>query len=181
MRLTVTPMDLSEANAFVEAHHRHNDPVPGAKYALAVSDETGAVRGVAIVGIPKARMLCDGWTLEVNRTCTDGADNANSMLYGAAWRAAKAMGYRRLVTYTQQAESGASLRAAGWVKTRDLKPRKSWAESSTGARRDACDPVGTGGVPRSFWEIRIAGEPSFARRPKFQNAAEAAQPELWEA
>lgn len=173
-------MDLGEANAFVEAHHRHNAPVPGAKYALAVSDESGAVRGVAIVGIPKARMLCDGWTLEVNRTCTDGAANANSMLYGAAWRAAKAMGYRRLVTYTQQAESGASLRAAGWVKTRDLKPRKSWAESSTGARRDGCDPVGTGGVPRSVWEIRIAGEPSFARRPKFQNVAEAAQPELWE-
>ena len=180
MGLTVTPMDLSEANAFVEEHHRHNSPVPGAKYALAVSDESGAVRGVAIVGIPKARMLCDGWTLEVNRTCTDGADNANSMLYGAAWRAAKAMGYRRLVTYTQQAESGASLRAAGWVKTRDLKPRKSWAESSTGARRDACDPVGTGGVARSFWEIRITGEPIFARRPKFQTAAEAAQPALWE-
>ena len=176
----MTPIGLSEANAFVEAYHRHNDPVPGAKYALAVSDETGAVRGVAIVGLPKARMLCDGWTLEVNRTCTDGADNANSMLYGAAWRAAKAMGYRRLVTYTQQGETGASLRAAGWVKTRDLKSRKSWAESSSGARREACDPVGSGGVARSFWEIRIVGEHNFARRPKFETPAEAAQPALWE-
>ena len=114
MGLTVTPMDLSEANAFVEAHHRHNAPLPGAKYALAVSDHTGAVRGVAIVGLPKARMLCDGWTLEVNRVCTDGARNACSMLYGAAWRAAKALGYKRLITYTLPEEGGSSLKASGW-------------------------------------------------------------------
>lgn len=72
------------------------------------------VRGVAIVGRPVARNSDNGWTLEVNRVCTDGARNACSMLYGAAWRAAKALGYRRLVTYTLPAEGGASLRAAGW-------------------------------------------------------------------
>ncbi len=67
-----------------------------------------------MVGRPVARMSDDGWTLEVNRVCTDGARNACSMLYGAAWRAAKALGYRRLVTYTLPEEGGASLRAAGW-------------------------------------------------------------------
>jgi hypothetical protein len=69
---------------------------------------------VVIVGRPVARMLDNGWTLEVNRCCTDGTRNACSLLYGAAWRAAKALGYRRLITYTLPEEGGASLRGAGW-------------------------------------------------------------------
>lgn len=115
--IRVTPISLAEANAFVAQHHRHHAPVPGAKFCLAVSDASDAVRGVAIVGRPVARGLDDGWTLEVNRCCTDGTRNACSMLYGAAWRAAKALGYRRLLTYTMPEEGGASLRACGW---RDL-------------------------------------------------------------
>lgn len=111
--LAITPISLREANAFVSAHHRHHKPVRGAKFALAVSDEAGQVRGVAIVGRPVARMSDNGWTLEVNRCCTDGAKNACSMLYGAAWRAARALGYKRLVTYTLPEEGGSSLRAAG--------------------------------------------------------------------
>jgi hypothetical protein len=114
MGLQVTPINLDEANAFVELLHRHHNPVPGAKFCLAVSEDD-KVRGVAIVGRPVARHSDDGWTLEVNRCCTDGSRNACSMLYGAAWRAAKALGYRRLITYTLPAEGGASLRAAGWT------------------------------------------------------------------
>jgi len=112
--LSITPINLDEANAFVAEHHRHHRPVIGAKFAVAVSDEESQVRGVAIVGRPVARLLDDGWTLEVNRVCTDGARNACSMLYGAAWRAARAMGYKRLITYTLPEEGGSSLRAAGW-------------------------------------------------------------------
>ena len=111
--MEITPINLEEANAFVEKHHRHHRPVPGAKFSVAVSDG-GVVRGVAIVGRPVARNSDDGWTLEVNRCCTDGARNACSMLYGAAWRVAKAMGYRRLITYTLPEEGGASLRGSGW-------------------------------------------------------------------
>lgn len=70
--------------------------------------------GVAIVGRPVSRHLDDGWTLEVNRLCTDGTHNACSMLYAAAWRAARAMGYRRIVTYILDSESGTSLKASGW-------------------------------------------------------------------
>lgn len=113
MTLEITPLSIAEANEFVRVHHRHHQAVAGAKFAVAVSDETG-IRGVAIVGRPVSRVLDDGWTLEVNRCCTDGARNACSMLYGAAWRAAKAMGYRRVITYTLPTEGGASLRAAGW-------------------------------------------------------------------
>lgn len=114
MSLQVTPLSFAEANAFVSALHRHHKPVVGCKFCLAVSEDGGMVRGVAIVGRPVARHLDDGWTLEVNRCCTDGTRNVCSMLYGACWRAAKALGYRRLITYTLPEEGGASLRAAGW-------------------------------------------------------------------
>jgi hypothetical protein len=111
--LTITPITQREANAYVAQHHRHHKPVTGAIFCVAASDgET--VRGVAIVGRPVARALQDGWTAEVTRCCTDGARNACSMLYGAAWRAARAMGYRKLITYTLAEEGGASLRAAGF-------------------------------------------------------------------
>jgi len=113
MSLELVPLSLDEANAFVSEHHRHHQPVPGAKFCIGVARAEYIV-GVCIVGRPVARMLDDSWTLEVNRTCTDGSKNANSMLYGAAWRAAKALGYRKLITYTLPEESGASLRAAGW-------------------------------------------------------------------
>jgi len=111
--LSLVPVTLAEANAFVAVHHRHHRPVPGAKFCVGVATAENVV-GVAIVGRPVSRMLDDGLTLEVNRTCTDGTSNANSMLYGAARRAAWALGYRRLITYTLQKEGGASLRAAGW-------------------------------------------------------------------
>ena len=114
MGLMITPVNIDEANAFVAQHHRHHKPVTGAKFAVAVSDSAGQVRGVVIVGRPIARGNDNGWTLEVNRCCTDGAKNACSMLYGAAWRAARALGYLRLITYILCQESGVSLRAAGW-------------------------------------------------------------------
>lgn len=111
--LTIVPCALDEANAFVPRHHRHHKPTRGHKFSLGVSAGEKIV-GVAIVGRPVSRILDDGWTLEVNRTCTDGTRNANSMLYGAAWRAAKSLGYRRLITYSLPDEGGASLRGAGW-------------------------------------------------------------------
>ena len=113
MSLMLVPVSLAEANAFVAEHHRHHKPVPGMKFCVGVAEGEKIV-GVAIVGRPVARHLDDGWTLEVNRTCTDGTRNANSMLYGAAQRATFALGYKTLITYTLPEEGGASLRGAGW-------------------------------------------------------------------
>lgn len=110
--LRLVPTSLKEANEFVSQHHRHHKPCVGHKFSIAIADNE--VRGVAIVGRPVSRMADDGWTLEVNRCCTDGVKNGCSMLYGAAWRAAKAMGFKRLITYTLPNEGGTSLRAAGW-------------------------------------------------------------------
>lgn len=113
MSLELCPITLKEAARFVDANHRHHRAPRGALFAVgAVGAE--AIVGVAIVGRPVARALQDGWTAEVTRLCTDGSRNACSLLYGAAWRAARALGYRRLVTYTLATEPGASLRAAGW-------------------------------------------------------------------
>lgn len=113
MGLLTVPVTLREANALVERLHRHHEPARGCIFCLGVADGD-VVRGVAIVGRPVSRMLQDGFTAEVLRVCTDGARNACSMLYGAAWRGARAIGYRRLVTYTLPGEGGGSLRAAGW-------------------------------------------------------------------
>lgn len=115
-RLTIVPINLDEANEFVRQHHRHHDPVPGCKFCLVVAaGDPLTIHGVAIVGRPSARMLDKGWTLEVTRTCTDGTKNANSCLYGACWRAARALGYLKLITYNLPEEGGVSLTAAGWT------------------------------------------------------------------
>ena len=147
----VTPITFREACAFVAALHRHNKPPRGHKFSIGLK-AGGSLVGVAMVGRPVARHFDDGLTVEVNRTCTDGSKNANSMLYGAAWRAARAMGYRRIITYTQADESGVSLRAAGFQKVKELPARGSWADSSV-KLKGIRDEVGNGGVPRILWHI----------------------------
>lgn len=152
--MRVVPITLRKAKSFITSHHRHNKPPTGHKFSIGLQDDSGELIGVATAGRPVARHFDDGLTLEVNRTCTLGDRNANSMLYGAIWRCAKAMGYHRVITYTQADESGASLRGAGWVKVKELEPRKSWAESTQGELKDKRDPIGNGGVARVLWEIR---------------------------
>lgn len=149
MTLRVVPIGLRDANHFVEMWHRHHIPVRGMKFALAVADSDDVLRGVALVGRPVARHLDDGFTLEVNRTATDGAFNANSMLYAACWRAAKALGYTRLVTYTQEGESGASLKGAGWTVVGERAPRRGWTTPSRPR-----DDRGVDGIPRTLWEAQ---------------------------
>lgn len=113
MRLRVVSIELNEANAFVVEHHRHHRPVAGHKFSIGAALGNKIV-GVVIVGRPVARMRDDGETLEVTRLCTDGTKNACSFLYGAAARAAFALGYRRIGTYILASEPGTSLTAAGW-------------------------------------------------------------------
>ena len=66
MSLSLFPIPLDEANAFVAQHHRHHQPVVGHKYSIGCESD-GDVVGVAIVGRPVARGLDDGRTLEVTR------------------------------------------------------------------------------------------------------------------
>lgn len=118
------PLDLSEANQFVAELHRHHKPVVGHKFSLgAVKDDK--IVAVAIIGRPVARGRDDGLTLEVTRLCSDGTKNACSFLYGAAARAAFALGYKRIGTYILASESGTTLKAAGWRMIGEVKGR-SW-------------------------------------------------------
>lgn len=112
-RLSVTRIGLDEANAFVAEHHRHHQPVVGHLFSIGVALGDSIV-GVAIVGRPVSRMRDDGITAEVTRLCTDGTKNACSFLYGAAARAAFALGFKRIGTYILNTEPGTSLAASGW-------------------------------------------------------------------
>ncbi|MBB4930651.1 hypothetical protein F4561_001471 [Lipingzhangella halophila] len=144
MGLRIVPVSLRDAGEYVAVWHRHHPRPPrGHKFSLGVCNAQGYLVGVAIVGRPVARGLDDARTLEVTRLATDGTANACSKLYGAAWRATRALGYDRLVTYTQHGESGASLRAAGWRPAAALPPRESW--NRPGA-------AGSGATARMRWE-----------------------------
>lgn len=147
MSLRIVPVSFADACAFVAAHHRHHAAPVGHKFSLGVADGAQLV-GVAIVGRPVSRVLAaEGGTLEVIRSATDGTRNANSMLYGACRRATFALGYDRLITYTQDGESGASLRAAGYRVIAQRPPRKGW---DTPSRPRGI--TGTENVARTLWE-----------------------------
>lgn len=106
--MRIVPIYQKDAKRFVSQHHRHN-PLPSitSVFNVGLADDSGVLVGVAMVGMPKARMLCDGRTLEVTRVAVaEGTKNGNSMLYGACSRAAAALGWRRLVTYTLPDEGG---------------------------------------------------------------------------
>jgi hypothetical protein len=150
-QLIIIPLTWRAACAFNDAVHRHHSAPRGCKWAIGVVDAERRLHGVALCGRPVARALDDGLTIEVNRTATDGYPNANSALYGACWRIAAAMGYRRLVTYNQEGETGASLKASGYRLVRTLPARGSWSDSSVKLKHIR-DSVGAGGVARNLWE-----------------------------
>jgi len=113
-KLTIVPIFQDEAFAFITRVHRHHRRPVGSIFQIGLAKGSDIV-GIAVVGRPVARQQQDGFTAEVTRLCTDGTSNACSMLYSACWRAAKALGYRRLITYILSTEPGTSLRAAGWT------------------------------------------------------------------
>ena len=126
--LQLVPIGIGDACEYVERVHRHHHSPLGGLFAIAAARGEEIV-GVAIVGRPVARGNQDGWTAEVTRLASDGSKNVCSLLYGAAWRAARAMGYRRLITYTLSTEPGTSLRAAGWKVVGSVRGR-SWTTPS---------------------------------------------------
>lgn len=148
--MRIVPVSLKAANQYIETHHRHHQGKKnGYRFAVGLADESGELIGVAIASNPAGRGQCDGFTLEVSRTCTAGEKNANSMLYGAIRKVALAMGYRRLITYTMPEESGASLRAVGWMQT-GLTDGRGWNRPKRS--RTDLHPVG----PKLRWEYRAA-------------------------
>ena len=111
--MNAIPLTLTEANQFIEKHHRHHHKVPRDKFRVGC-EVGGKLVGVATVGQPLARLLCDGYTLEVTRLCTDGTKGVCSFLYSRCARIAKEMGYHKIITYILESEDGTSLKASGW-------------------------------------------------------------------
>lgn len=152
----VINLTLADANAFVDAHHRHNKKVQGHKFSIGVMD-CDFLWGVAIVGRPVARKLDDGFTAEVTRLCVldDAPHNSCSFLYRAAWRAWSAMGGLRLITYILQSESGSSVKGSGMTQVAvspAWKPGTGW----TTRNNRVWQPVHSEGKVR--WEIRARGD-----------------------
>lgn len=147
-KLRIIPLSLDEANTLVRHWHRHHKPLAQAKFSIGVCEPDGRVCGAAIAGRPVARLLDDGITLEVNRCVTDGTPNACSALYGAVARAAKALGFMKVYTYTRVDEPGSSLRAAGWKLDDPAIRARSW--NMPGRKRT--DKTEIVGRQRWLWE-----------------------------
>jgi len=113
--MEIRPITFKKACEFVNQYHRHHKPTVGCKFCIGVFDSGGIMHGCAVCGRPVARRYDDGFTLEINRVCTDGTFNACSMLYGASCRIAKAMGYKKVITYILKSENGASLKASNFI------------------------------------------------------------------
>lgn len=112
--MRLIPCTYKTACDFVNQHHRHHIASQGCKFCLGLINDN-KLCGVAICGRPVSRHLDNGFTLEINRLCTDGTKNACSKLYGACCRIAKEMGYEKVITYTLESENGASLKASNFI------------------------------------------------------------------
>ncbi len=148
--MTIVPVNLTEANDFVESFHRHNKRTVGGRFAIGLEFD-GELVGCSIVGRPVCRHLDGRGVAEVTRTCVNenAPKNAVSKLYAACWRAWRAMGGTRLITYTLASESGASLRGAGWRIIHETQVKKNgWSVPS---RKREWQPVY--GQQKLRWEI----------------------------
>lgn len=141
MSLSLRPVPLREANAFVREHHAHHGPARGCVFSVGCFNGSGLC-GVAIVGRPVARNLQDGLTFELTRLCTNRTPHAASKLVAACTRAAFAIGVRRMVSYVLAHEAGISYRAAGWAPAIDRSDGGEWHRQSRARREPMADLLG---------------------------------------
>jgi hypothetical protein len=169
--LELVPLTLREANAFIAQHHRHHKPARGCRFVVGCARAADVV-GCAIVGRPKARMLQDGWTAEITRCCSidvppenqplqsngkPHASGACALLYGACWRAARAIGYRRLVTYTLPSEGGGF---ASWCRLdADRRSRRRLVVTSRAATRRRASDAGQVPLGAFSMSFSVDGRP----------------------
>jgi len=131
--MKIVPIRTKEANLFIANFHRHNRPIDhrSHRFTLGLQNDDGMLIGVAVAGLPIARKLDDGKTLEILRVCVkEGYKNANSMLYGRLARIAFLMGYEKVITYTLQKECASSLKAVGAVVEATLNQPNTWDRTS---------------------------------------------------
>jgi antitoxin (DNA-binding transcriptional repressor) of toxin-antitoxin stability system len=133
MTMKIVPVELKEANAFIDSLHRHHKPVQGHRFSIGV-EKDGTLVGVATIGRPVARLTPAKEVLEVTRLCTNGTKNACSSLYSAAARIGKEMGYKKIQSFILDTENGSSLKASGWV-FESVSPGGQWKHTDGKPRR----------------------------------------------
>jgi hypothetical protein len=151
MSLRVVPLNLDQANLLISLWHRHHTPVVNHRYSLGAIDDSGVAHGAVIVAQPVSQHSGPAHEVaEVTRLVTDGTRNACSILYAAAARAARHMGYTRIQTFILAAEPGTSLKASGWV-----------SEGATGGNswgsRPGRNPSSLG--PKERWVLHLNPPP----------------------
>ncbi len=149
--MIIRPVELKEANAFIEAKHRHHKRVQGHRFSIGAWLD-GELVGVAVCGRPTSG-LDPKRVLEVTRLCSDGTRNVCSALYAAAARAAQAIGYERIQTYIFKSESGVSLKASGWVYVRDAHPSGRHRKRTDGEARNTTYVD----IPKTLWARDLQG------------------------
>lgn len=134
MKLECKPITIKKANEFIKEHHRHHRPTTNntGRWALAAIDFNGEIQGVVIAGNPVSATYMDGYTLELTRVCAkhDSQKGTCSFLISRCSKIWRVMGGKRLITYTLDGETGASLRGAGWKAAAKVKPHKRWSNKS---------------------------------------------------
>jgi len=136
-RISTKPITIKEANLFVESHHRHHRPTSRncGKWAISAIDSlTNQIIGVAICANPVSATFMDGFTLEVTRLCVkeDAPMGTASFLLAHCSKIWRLMGGKKILTYTLDYESGASLKGAGWERVGIVKPHNNWNYKSQG-------------------------------------------------
>ena len=140
-QLTVVPLTVKEANSLIAKWHRHHKPVRGHRFSLGVIDKHGVIHGACVVGRPVGRQAGDSRKLlEITRLVTNGKYNVCSMLYSAAARVGKQMGFVKIQTYILEEELGTSLKASGW-KFETLTRGGSWDRNGEGRSREDNHPL----------------------------------------
>lgn len=128
--IRVKPITIKAANVFIRDFHRHHRPTirNSGKWALAAVDSDENLVGVVIAGNPVSATYMDELTIELNRLCVreSAPKGTCSFLLSKCCRIWRAMGGERVITYTLDSESGASLKGAGWKLCGTVKPHRRW-------------------------------------------------------
>lgn len=122
MLLTIKPVSLQESNEFIEQYHNTHKRIYGFKFGVGIVNEDNKLIGVATAGRPVSRHLDDGYTIEITRVCTNHSEkNMSSRLIGALSRASKALGYKKIISYTLVEEEGISFKASNFSPVHTTK------------------------------------------------------------
>ncbi len=107
----LVPISLREANEFLEQHSSRHKPMRGCTFCVGCALD-GKLVGAAIVG----RCREDSQAVQIDRICATVGRAAYGMLYGAAARAAQALGYWRIIAFLRPDRPDSALRSAGWAR-----------------------------------------------------------------